>query len=274
MSFITPENQTRLWKIITNTELFQSRFQNKPQTESFNWFKKGIEYIYNTNGIDRQLTNSDLMALNKEAIRIMVADLKTVQQHISAGMNNSIYGEPTTAYSRNYGENKQDIVNREFAERQKEYNTLLEKPLPKEVNFKENATDEAISNMDELIKQHISQRELELRQYAPPPPLVIDNSTNVSPASLNENIKYEIISPSPRMAHQNPALKKVSWQDDSIIEKLNKLTDEIDFIKQFLQKKWGEYEKIGPSPLFNVEPELNNHDNTNDDIGSNDESNK
>jgi hypothetical protein len=113
-------------------------------------------------------------------------------------------------------------------------------------------SDEVISNMDELIKQHISQRDAELRQYAPPPPLIIDNSTNISPASLNENIKYEIILPTPSvmtgLPHENPGLKKVSWQDESILDKLNKLTDEIDFIKQFLQKKWGENTSIDMRP--------------------------
>jgi len=81
--------------------------------------------------------------------------------------------EPVSAYSRNQPqsvENKQEAYNRQFSERQKAYDSMLTKPLPPvDVNFGKNVKDEAISNMDELIKQHTRQREEELKQYAPLP---------------------------------------------------------------------------------------------------------
>jgi len=71
----------------------------------------------------------------------------------------------------------------DVADRQKEYESMLAKPLPPEMNFSEKFTDEAISNMDELIAQHKKQREDELKQYAP---INTENTVQTSVANVSE----------------------------------------------------------------------------------------
>jgi hypothetical protein len=66
----------------------------------------------------------------------------------------------------------------EFSQRQKEYETMLEKKSPDAPDFSEKIEDGVISNMDELIKTHLQQRENELKMYGPPP-----ISNPVKPAS-------------------------------------------------------------------------------------------
>ena len=76
-----------------------------------------------------------------------------------------------TTLTRDYlAEQKQNQLSQQFNSRQEQYNSMLAKPLPKEVNFSEGKLDEPISNMGDLIKQHMMERDNEVRKYAPPPP--------------------------------------------------------------------------------------------------------
>ena len=65
-----------------------------------------------------------------------------------------------STYSRNVP--KQDSYNSEFENRQKEYNSLFERLVPKEIDFSEKLNDEAITNMNELIERAKREREQEM----------------------------------------------------------------------------------------------------------------
>lgn len=130
-NFITYENQTLLWNTITNVPLF-----NKiPHQDKANWFKNIIGGIHQQNE-NRYLSYQELQDLNKYAISYMINILKQI--------------------------NEMPIQTNTFEEKQKEYDNMKTKQAPPEPNFKEHVEDTAIENMDELIKQHQQQRQMDL----------------------------------------------------------------------------------------------------------------
>ena len=130
-NFITYENQTLLWNTITNVPLF-----NKiPHQDKANWFKNIIGNIHEQNE-NRYLSYQQLHDLNKYTISYMINILKQI--------------------------NEMPIQTNSFEEKQKEYDNMKTKQAPPEPNFKEHVEDTAIENMDELIKQHQQQRQMDL----------------------------------------------------------------------------------------------------------------
>ena len=95
---------------------------------------------------------------------------------------------------------KQDTYNQQFQQRQTEYKSMFDKQPPPEPIFQDKFGDTAIPNMDELVRNHIQQREAELRKYSPPT-LTID-------ANTNNNISFI-----PDQVIEQPK-KTVSWAPD------------------------------------------------------------
>jgi len=62
------------------------------------------------------------------------------------------------------GMGKKNEFQEQFSNRQKEYETMFQKPLPKEINFSETMEDGVITNMEELIQKEKRQREMEISQ--------------------------------------------------------------------------------------------------------------
>ena len=152
--FIHPENQEMLWNMISKTGLFLQVFgSGSPQSQT--WFRNIIHEFYNQTQ-NKILTSADLTVLNRNVISNMIQLLK---QQVP----------PVTHVSPTYVvESKEEKSTRQFQERQSDYENMLKKPVPKQVDFGDSVKDEAISNMDELIKEHMKQREEEL-QLIPPP---------------------------------------------------------------------------------------------------------
>jgi len=116
----------------------------------------------------------------------------------------SLSQPPSTAFSReNIQHYRQEAFQSQFQERQKEYESLLEKKSPTEIDFREKEKDTAITNMDDLIKTHIQQREEELKklQMNVQPPV----SVPIEPLT-NEMEKKPVT---------EPEKKKVSWSSDA-----------------------------------------------------------
>jgi len=116
---------------------------------------------------------------------------------------------------------KSDLLNKNFAIRQKEYEDMNEKKVPDTIDFRDKIDDEPISNMDEVLRTHLQMRENELKQYAPLP--VVPENKNISDI-------------------QDSKLKKsVSWEDSEIeilkkqirdlFKKMDKMQEEIDVLK-------------------------------------------
>lgn len=204
--FIHAQNQSLLWNIISNIDITKAIFVEGSPQKSI-WFKNIIEEFY-IKYYGRNISIDELRELNRQVITYMVENLKTIYKSTAKpqSVQVQLQAEPQTIYSRNAPQE----YNEQFDKRQKEYETMVKKPLPPEVNFSENIKDEPISNMEELIKQQLQMREYEISSIQGPGP--------VAPAT-NNNItihKEEDVSVQPDIDETKS--KRVSWSDESTIQ--------------------------------------------------------
>ena len=75
--------------------------------------------------------------------------------------NQGSYIETNNTQTRDYiHEQKQMQLTDQFASKQKEYESFLQKPTAREINFKENEQDDKpIENLDELMQRQLKERE-------------------------------------------------------------------------------------------------------------------
>jgi hypothetical protein len=208
-SLIHVENQKLLWGIISKTDVFLKAFPpGHPQRET--WFRSIIEKFYHQYQ-SYSLSAPELLQLNKQIIQHMLSLLKVNPLPVSRQPVMPVI-EPTTTYSRNAPTaNKQETYHIQFNERQKQYESMIERPTPPEVRFEELAKDEAISNMDELLKLHTQQREQELQNimtasFSKPP----NNNKNTITIRQDEPITIEPIS----LPDDTKTKKVVSWSEN------------------------------------------------------------
>lgn len=198
--YIHPENQKLLWNAIIKSPRFIS-LESKEI-----WFKNIIQHFYESNR-HVQLNGNALLQLNRDTIQLMMNQLKSmvepaasinaisnsesftgstasresftsVSHYVkdSKSANETLYSDTSRpVYNKNETRDyilgqKQEMLTKQFSSKQQEYNSMLLKETPKDVNFKETQLDTPISNIDELIKKHIMERDAELKKYAPPPP--------------------------------------------------------------------------------------------------------
>lgn len=245
--FIHNKNQELLWNVINKTQIFQLVFAYSKNNEPELWFRAHIQQYYQKIQ-NKTISIEELNACNHEIVAIMMNNLKTFSD--TSNNNNMVlqqqpqpqqkpcqqqYQEPLLTTQLPYTvENKQELYSRQFIERQKEYELMNTKPSPPVPDINNNIKDEAISNMDELIKLHMQQRDSELKQFAPQPISLqnppLENSftpTNIKIAT-NENIR---LIPDVVVNEQEKTRKNVSWSDnnesDNIYKELHKEFDEL-----------------------------------------------
>jgi hypothetical protein len=231
--YIDHNNQTILWNTIKNIDLVNEIFGGSLNAENMkvSWFKSIIESMYESIPKTAAYIPVLLNEKNKETISFMVENLKTMKntkmnkntQAIQTPIQNQIIGKhaPTSIYSRN-GSNRSDAFLANFSERQKEYDNMIKKPAPpNEDVFENKIEDTAISNMDELIKQHMKQREDELSMYAipvPPGTAIQSDATRIQESFVK----------SPDVGE-----KKITWAND-VLQAITELKTEMAEIKALL----------------------------------------
>jgi hypothetical protein len=203
--FIHIENQTVLWNLIQRSSRW-NEFSRVLNQRPEDWFRKCIEtqYTHICNNEKRHPTleiskKGWLLQQNKEAIRIMTADMVS---HLSkrpdilpkqSGYNipssekmyNTIEESPTLVYSssRNYDippisafdmeqerKSKYEKAKVEFEQYQSQYNRLLQPFTPPPPDFSESVPQSKIANMEELLIIQQKMRETDYDMFSPPPP--------------------------------------------------------------------------------------------------------
>jgi hypothetical protein len=159
--YIHRENIQLLWSIIQKNPLI-AKIQD-PET----WFHSFIQTFYEKAQYV-PMNASSLNQLNRQTLAAMVEDLKN-------GRTNQYVSEPTLPLTSG---SKERIATYEeqFKQRQLEYQPI--KPILPEVNFSEKIDDEAITNMDELIKKQIEMRNNDVAralENMPPPPQPVES---------------------------------------------------------------------------------------------------
>jgi hypothetical protein len=230
--FIHNENQNLLWNIISKSEPFARFFNRNIQYNPNLWFRNIIQKFYNEN-TSNQFTKDGLNQLNREVLKYMVDDLKTL---LNPQQQQRAMEQPIHSNNNSFVESREEMFSRQFDERQKEYNSLLAKPVPPTVDFGGNIKDEAISNMDDLIRNQMKQREEELKHFSPPH-IDVKSSNKLKIDDVNiVNIDKTIV----ELDDENKSKKSVSWAGDKKdIEDLKiqvqLLTTKVDLIQTELE---------------------------------------
>jgi len=231
-AFIKKDNQELLWNTINKSELFIKHLQLGSLYNPTEWFKNIIQKFYYENK-KPNLSYSELKELNRNVLLYMLNELRNIHIQPMSPPKIETFQEKASNLPL-YNEKKQDSYSYQLELRQREYDMMNEKSQPPKPEFVENMKDEAISNMDELIKKHLEDRERELKVYrdncipldtiqqethtfSEDPPIKVNiDSTNESNITLQID---EIV----------PINKKtVTWKEDTINDEIKSLKDEIE----------------------------------------------
>lgn len=199
--FILQENQKLIWDTINKVPQFHL-LDTSVSGGKEAWFKEFIHDTYDRLR-NKQLNVQELRQLNKETISAMITRLKQNDQSLAIITNEYIsnvsrtttpitdplyeshlYEDKTSTH--NYMlEQKQDLLNVEFANRQHEFESLMKKDKVKDIDFREQTGDDKpIENMEALLKQHIRDREYDVETTTAVN--ISDHSTKGS----NKNVKW------------------------------------------------------------------------------------
>jgi hypothetical protein len=249
-AFVSQENQVLLWNVISKNRMIQEYFDGYPDKKN-QWFRSVIGSVYNNN----QTQHQTLLELNKFTLNIMVQNIKDQienkpNQSITAPIRSTVV---SSLESYSISEHKVDKIGNQFQEKQTEYNTIFDKKVPESPDFSEKH-DEPLSNMDDLIKRHLQEREEELRKYAPLPlvqsPITeVKQPTNKIAIQHNNDsknaiqIEIEEVEPAIGKDHGNDygndstkTRKSVNWLDDASAERLETQQREIEILKRQVEE--------------------------------------
>jgi uncharacterized small protein (DUF1192 family) len=235
MAYVHPENQKLLWNTIQKTPIFNNLGSQQTQ-----WFKSVIQHFYEEYPNAKTIkTKDELQTINRATISFMVNSLKEMFQPKQTPTPSSETSYENTSLPSTTGSNERvSYYNDQFNNRQKEYESMNAKPLPPTNSIvDEKISDEAITNMDELIRQQIEQRELELKMYGQSPmskKISINEDVQIPiNAVIHAELNNEIVEERPK--------RNVSWKDENNeLTELKKivaeLSDTINIMKEELER--------------------------------------
>lgn len=213
-SYITASNQEMLWRTIQKNALFS---QTLTQEQQPIWFREIIGNFYSEN-VNKNLSNSELLELNKSTLRFMIHNLKgrvTREPTLNEPINDRL--EPqSVSYQSNY-----DTL-------QNNYNDMHKRIIPEEPDFKERMDDDKIQNMDELIQQQLRERKLDI----PKPPIEL-MSKSVNPI-IESNETMEVKNTS--VQTENGDVYELKRQLEALINRVNVMERETNEMKSQLTK--------------------------------------
>jgi hypothetical protein len=213
MAYIHPDNQTLLWNTIQKAPNFEKLGINKTQ-----WFKSIIKEFYDHEG--KTIRNQiDLQNINKSTIAYMVHALKQMSTSLpstSGSAERMSSALPSTSGSAE----RMTQYNDEFNNRQKEYEMMNAKPLPPQMDqVNEKIADEAITNMDELIRQQLAQREQELKMFGQSPQQIQPSAVKLDNVPIEPTVEK----------------KSVSWKNDIDRKEFDELREMLIQLKETVE---------------------------------------
>ena len=243
--FIHNNNQSLLWKVISNTPQTINYFANAPPGEKERWFQTVIGHIYKQyNG-----QNISLRDMNKRSIDFMLQSLapKTSVPKLPSESASASAPYPLLQSQASVPyKTREQQVNDQFTRRQAEYESMIKKetPIP---HFIENVKDEAILDLGSAVKEYMKQRNQDSEVNLP---LVQPSTTSLAPAQPSA-LKLDLKNTEPiSLTVDELPSKKVQWgentehvfdKNESIIHYLEKdileLKTKLDQIIALLQKQ-------------------------------------
>ena len=163
--FIHPTNQNILWNIITGNPLVINYFNSRPTLNKEQWFKTSISDFYSNNK-NRQLDKDELNNMNKELLTMMVHSIRNENNRSSGAQSNDrSTSEPIINTPPYVKENRENTFNSQFQQRQQEYDEMVQRKVPTEIDFREKNDDNNIGNISELIEREKEERQKLLSSF-------------------------------------------------------------------------------------------------------------
>uniref|UniRef100_A0A6C0FFL0 Uncharacterized protein n=1 Tax=viral metagenome TaxID=1070528 RepID=A0A6C0FFL0_9ZZZZ len=200
--FVSKENQNLLWNVIHNNSTIQIFLKNMSTDDKNHWFRSIIEHFYKKYGpVD--LSFYQLKTINKEVIIYIIQYVQKQNNQIqNQSLSDNFQQIQTPAYEKN---NREEEYISQFEMRQKEYNQMLEKKAPDEINFSENIEkDTPIQDMKALMKKHIEERDMDISWQNQNPKLTINEEQVSLETNTIDEIKHQI----------KNEKRKISWEDE------------------------------------------------------------
>jgi hypothetical protein len=148
--YVTPENQKLLWNTLHKSPLIMQVFSPNQNQQKEQWFKSIIEGFFNQYRF-KTLSKRDLQQLNQDTLSHMMQKLR---DYLSKNSLKTVIESTSSINTPPIPQNnRQDIFNNQFQQRQKDYEQMQEKKAPDAIDFRDKVNDEPISNMDELLKK-------------------------------------------------------------------------------------------------------------------------
>lgn len=193
--YITTDNQKLLWDLICNKSTITNYFQYLPPNNKFIWFKQIIQKHYNENSNINNYTQ--LKDLNKKTILYMLNDIPSQNQMNTIQTNNIITPEIEV-------NKKSDDYQDQYNNRINDYQNMLKKDVPTEIDFTNKQDDDVITNMDELLRIQQESRKLDIQHaIIPNKKLNIDRNSNNIDIEIESLVKIE-------------NKKQISWGENKI----------------------------------------------------------
>jgi hypothetical protein len=251
--YIQPENQQLLWDILNTNQLLCQLLVNHTQDQKVAFFKSVIELFYEQNQY-KVLDRAGLQQVNRDTIAFIIQKLNAnAQQHMSTNylvdqrqsvLTNPLVSAPLLSAPLmaappliNYTpqQQREDAFAKQFADKQREYEALLERKPPTEVDFREKGEIPVLSNsnMEELIRRQQAEREAEAKRFleqqqqqlvtnpgpgSKDPTLTIDRQQNIS-LELGPDAIVEVD-------------KQVKWMDEALMAEIKEQRNELIELKQ------------------------------------------
>lgn len=156
--FINPQNQSLLWNLIQESPYWRAFSVSSPDTQQ--WFRDMIAVMHELHPSVKTL--DELKRVNSEVVSVCSKHMKSQTQ-----------SQPQTQLSQAYDVEKQKEqrvakAQAEFDAFQDKYNAGLAKPQPPALNLGINLDEPKITNMEELVKQHLDSRNtLQIQSWEP-----------------------------------------------------------------------------------------------------------
>ena len=164
--FISKKNQELLWRVFNKNE----SILNMNLEFKINWFKQTMSVYYDKYEKEK-IDTKDLLKINKEFVEHIKKDLlfmndikkkqeeeilKQQEQEQQVIQNNNIYNSNDLLMM----DNKKDELNADLIKKQEEFNNLINKKPPDDIDFTEKDNEEgSIKNMDELLRKRQEARD-------------------------------------------------------------------------------------------------------------------
>lgn len=262
-NFLKKENIDTLWDVIIDEDIFKF-LTREIQVNVFKLFNENMKGFFDV----ERIKTSKLVEMNKKYILLILNHIKKNYPNNMPSkikiFNDSETKEPIT-YEEIQNEKKTQFE-MELMKKQQEFTNSMSLQVPEVPDFKDNFTDEPISEMDKMIKEITAKRNYDVEQISKANKGSIENAdtwlkpqeTSVKSEKLTPNISQHIIQETnSRSKYQTiedtevQKNKNVSWGQNEEYN-IPSLSDEMDEDNNIFNK----LKKI-PSNLQNITLTMN-----------------